>query len=109
MQRYYEFVQDKERPDICIGTDYYHTTEELNGLFVKVFQGAGYVVAVSKPFEYAILPQKHYKQDSRVFSIMVEVNRFVYMNESSGRLKSVFAMVAGKSHHYMYKSKCKLS
>ncbi len=42
----YEFDQDLNRPDICIGTDPYHTPEKIERLMYRYFKGCGYSVAV---------------------------------------------------------------
>ena len=37
-----------------------------------------------RPFAGALVPAKHYRADDRVKSLMIEVNRRLYMNEVSG-------------------------
>ena len=66
------------RPDICIGTDAYHTSAELKNCLLKVFEAFGYRVAIDSPFSGSIVPLKHYHKDKRVASVMIEVNRSLY-------------------------------
>ena len=69
---------DRNRPDICIGTDTYHTSAELKNCLSKAFEGSGYRVAIDSPFSGSIVPLKHYLLDPRVSSVMIEVNRSLY-------------------------------
>ena len=72
------------RPDFCIGTDPFHTPKGLEEALVKACKEAGYHVRVNTPYCGTITPIKHYGKDKRVLSIMVEVNRKLYMNEKTG-------------------------
>jgi N-formylglutamate deformylase len=72
------YENDLNRPDICIGTDSYHTSAELKGCLLEAFEAAGYVVAIDSPFSGSIVPLKHYQLDRRVSSVMIEVNRSLY-------------------------------
>ena len=73
---------DRNRPDICIGTDTYHTSAELKNCLSKAFEGSGYRVAIDSPFSGSIVPLKHYHLDRRVSSVMIEVNRSLYASPS---------------------------
>jgi N-formylglutamate deformylase len=79
----YYFNQDfeKKRTDICIGTDKFHTPKVLLEITKKFFLSKGYTVSVDYPYFGTIVPLKHYKKDKRVSSIMIEVNRKLYMDE----------------------------
>jgi N-formylglutamate deformylase len=80
----YEIDLNPDRPDICIGADDFHTPDWLKDKFVTSFEHLGFNVAVNKPFTGSIVPMQHYKKDSCVMSIMVELNRKLYMNEKTG-------------------------
>jgi len=69
---------DRNRPDICIGIDTYHTSEELKSCLSEAFESLGYLVAIDSPFSGTIVPLKHYRKDRRVSSIMIEINRRLY-------------------------------
>lgn len=81
----YELDQDRDRPDICIGTDSSHTPDVCACAFREAFEALGFSVAVNRPFAGAIVPMKHYRADPRVKSLMVEVNRRLYLDESTGQ------------------------
>ena len=79
----YEVHQDADRPDICIGTDDFHTPKELSETVVSLCRNAGWTVAVNKPFAGALVPEPYFRADSRVRAVMIEVNRRVYLDEDS--------------------------
>ena len=72
------YESDRNRPDICIGTDTYHTSTELKDYLSAAFKALGYDVAIDSPFSGTIVPLKHYHKDQRVESVMIEVNRSLY-------------------------------
>ncbi len=80
----------RRRPDICIGTDPFHTADILSDAYVSAFSEAGFVVGVNDPFAGALVPSFAYRTDSRVHAIMVEVNRQLYMSETDGLPRSDF-------------------
>ena len=85
--------QSTPRPDFCIGTDEYHTPKELVQKALSILKKVGYSVKVNHPYEGTIVPMSFYERDPRVTSIMVEVNRCLYMNEMSGMKTAAFEMV----------------
>lgn len=76
----YEDDQSEMRPDICIGTDFYHTPEWLTDICVNYFKNNGYRVELNRPYAGTIVPLVYHKRNKRVFSIMVEINRALYMD-----------------------------
>lgn len=80
----YELDQSPERPEICLGTDAFHTPVPLADIAVGLFRDAGFQVQLDRPFSGALVPATHYQRDARVMAIMVEVNRSLYMDEASG-------------------------
>ena len=83
------YEKDTSRPDICIGTDTYHTSAELKDCLSKAFEASDYRVAIDSPFSGSIVPLKHFHLDRRVSSVMIEVNRSLYSDASGfARLQS---------------------
>jgi len=76
--------QSPDRPQICIGTDSFHTPSDVAELLVQYFRAAGLTVELDRPFAGSIVPVAHYRRDARVVSVMIEINRAVYMDESTG-------------------------
>lgn len=92
--RVYEPEQDLNRPDICIGTDEYHTPKELVEILKNNFEKLGYRVEINTPFAGSIVPLDYYKKDKRVVSVMIEVNRKLYMNEETFTMVDDFSQVS---------------
>lgn len=81
--REYEPDRNADRSDICIGADEYHTPKELTAILKNNFEELGYSVKINSPFAGTIVPMKYYQKDKRVVSVMIEVNRKLYMNEET--------------------------
>lgn len=79
----YEFNQSTDRPDICIGTDDFHTPQWLTGKCVSLFEEYGLKTSINKPFSGSLVPRKYYRSNKNVWSVMIEVNRKLYLDESS--------------------------
>lgn len=86
----YERASTLGRPDICIGTDAYHTPKNLSARLVEFFENEGLKVAQNHPYAGSFVPSKFYKTNSDVHSVMIEVNRSLYMNEETGEKNSYF-------------------
>jgi N-formylglutamate deformylase len=82
--------QDRPRPEICIGTDTFHTPRELAADAVGRFAAHGLDVAVDRPYRGAIVPTRWYRRDDRVSAVMVEINRLLYMDEVTGEKTAGF-------------------
>lgn len=89
----YELDQTGERADFCIGTDPFHTPPSVRGAIVAAVEGAGYSVTVDAPFAGALVPLGSYRTDHRIWSVMIEVNRRLYMDEHSGLKTRAFEQV----------------
>ncbi len=76
----YELCQNEERPDFCVGTSSFHTPDALKDAVVGSLKKHGYTAAVDSPFAGTIVPMKYYGKDRRVTSVMIEVNRKLYMS-----------------------------
>lgn len=85
--------QRPNRPHINIGTDSYHTQPELLEQTVRFFQQKGFSVGVDYPYSGTIVPLEFYQQNNRVFSIMIEINRKLYMNETKVEKSTDFLFI----------------
>ena len=81
----YEHDQNPHRPDFCIGTDPYHTPDDLIETAVRFLETRDYSTAINAPFSGTIVPIRFYQKDRRVYSIMIEINRGLYLNEDGSR------------------------
>lgn len=80
----YEYDQEPNRPDICIGVDEFHTADILVSAAQRAAQHEGLTHEINRPFAGSIVPPQYFNQDRRVTSVMVEVNRSLYMDETTG-------------------------
>ena len=72
--------QNNNRPDICIGTDNIHTPQNLIDKIVNHFKSYNLSVEINSPYSGTIVPLK-YNNNSNVKSIMIELNRDLYMDD----------------------------
>lgn len=84
------------RPEICIGSDSFHTSETTEHAFVDAFGHMGWSVAVNDPFAGALVPASRYRNDPRVMAVMVEVNRDLYLNPEDFEPNLNFARIANE-------------
>lgn len=69
----YEANPHALRPQMCIGTDAFHTPKVLAEAFMASFAAAGFETALDTPFAGALVPMQHYRKDARVSAVMIEV------------------------------------
>jgi len=89
----YEVDHSLARPEICIGTDAYHTPAWLRDAAVELFREAGFTTAINHPFAGAMVAQDFYQTDKRVIALMIEVRRDLYMDERNVKKLAVFDSV----------------
>jgi N-formylglutamate amidohydrolase len=75
--------QNSFRPDICIGTDKFHTPSRWITYAYKLFTSNGFSVKIDNPYEGTFVPSHHLHQTKEVRSMMIEVNRKLYLKEDS--------------------------
>lgn len=85
------------RPDFNIGTDTFHTSQKLIDASIQFFKEKGYSLGVDRPYSGAIVPMKYYKKNKNVVSIMLEINRGLYLleptNEKSKQYQEIKKVV----------------
>ena len=77
----YELNQTAFRQDFCLGTDDFYTSEELVVRVEKEIESSGYSTVRNQPFCGTVVPIKHFQKDRRVQSLMIEINRWLYLGE----------------------------
>ena len=75
-----EHYQDARRPEFCLGTDEFHTPKALVANVERELSRRGYSVLRNEPFPGCLVPLEYLQRDGRVLSLMIEVNRSLYMN-----------------------------
>ena len=82
----YETDLTAYRPEICIGSDSYHSLAEGVHELSSCFELEGFEVGINTPFAGAIVPAKHFMKVERVQAVMIEIRRDLYIDESTGFL-----------------------
>lgn len=80
----FELDKSSDRPDICIGTCDFHTPEIHVQTMEDFIKRNGFSVKRNSPFAGTMVPMKYYLKDKRVSSVMIEINRKLYMDEATG-------------------------
>lgn len=91
-----EADQRPDRPDVCVGTDGFHTPSGLADALEAALRAEGFRVARDVPFSGAIVPLERYRRDQRVRAVMLEVRRGLYCDEATGGLLDGWRTVAGR-------------
>lgn len=71
----------ENRPDFNIGTDPFHTPNYLIEASIEFFADKGFSLGVDWPFRGSLVPMDYYQKDKKVESIMLEINRSLYLDE----------------------------
>ena len=78
----HELHADEPRPQLCVGYDDFHMTPPLRAVVADAF--ADFEQGDNETFHGSYVPLPHYLQDARVQSVMLEIRRDQYMNETTG-------------------------
>ncbi|WP_067668946.1 N-formylglutamate amidohydrolase [Nocardia miyunensis] len=78
----YELHGAGPRPQICLGTDPFHTPPLLLAAARNAF--ADFEAEVNSPFSGTYVPLRHYGRRPEVSALMVEIRRDTYMIEPGG-------------------------
>ena len=81
----YELHAKDPRPELCLGYESFHAPAQFVTQVTEAF--APLQVLTNAPFSGTYVPLEHYKTDARVHSVMLEIRRDVYLNESTLALK----------------------
>ncbi len=73
--------KNANRPDFNIGTDTFHTPKHLVDLSIEFFKNAGFSLGIDWPYKGSIVPLEYYQKNKYVQSIMLEINRALYLKE----------------------------
>lgn len=69
------------RPQIDLGWDDQHTPPEVRGPLVALWRSHGFTVTEQRPFAGSMVPARHLGRDLRLRTVMVEIDRAVYLDE----------------------------
>jgi N-formylglutamate deformylase len=69
----------QRRPEMCIGTDSFHTPQWLTDIFYEIFGSIGECFE-NEPYAGTYVPLDFYQRDARVSSIMMETRADTFLN-----------------------------
>ena len=78
------------RPDFNIGFDPFHCNQNLVNEAQSFLQAKGYTVGINRPYSGSLVPDPWYLKDKSVQSIMLEVNRKLYLEENKQHKSSSY-------------------
>lgn len=82
----YKLFNKTNCPDICIGINYDYDSFILK-LTVNHFKKRGYSVDINYPYSRTIIPSNYlYKSNTGIISIMIEINKCIYLNDKYNEL-----------------------
>lgn len=71
----------QKRPAMCVGTDPFHTPRWLADIFFEKFGAVGDCFE-NEPYAGTYVPLKHYREDERVHSVMMETRADTFLDEN---------------------------
>jgi N-formylglutamate amidohydrolase len=85
--------QEPSRPDFNIGTDPFHTPSRFIDRSMEFFEKHHYSLGIDRPYRGTIVPLEHYGKNPDVRSIMLEINRRIYMDETTTRKSENYPLI----------------
>ena len=74
----------KNLPDFCIGFEEEFLDYSILNIIESKIRKEGYTIAFNYPYSSSIIPNKYFNaEDSRVKSIMIEINKRIYLDSNS--------------------------
>ena len=101
--RGYWFLEKKDFPDICIGYDDFHKKDELIELIESEFKGCE--IAHNFPYSGSLVPLNHYQKNKNVKSVMIEINKRIYLEKDNITKSANFDEVKTKLNNILRKIK----
>ncbi|WP_319501936.1 N-formylglutamate amidohydrolase [uncultured Draconibacterium sp.] len=93
--------QHPQRPGFNLGTDPYHTPPELTRRAQQFFTDRGFTVAINRPYAGTLVPLRWYNNDKRVSSLMLEVNRRLYLKPDTSERSDDFETIKALVHDFL--------
>ena len=93
--------QHPDRPDFNIGTDEYHTPDFLKEVSTDFFLTRGFTVAIDRPYKGSIVPMDQFQKEKNVRTIMLEINRRLYLNDGTNEKSACFGDIQRVTKDYL--------
>ena len=89
------------RPDFNIGIDPFHTPQFIIDASIAFFEEKGYSLGVDWPYSGTIVPMTFYQKNPKVYSIMLEINRGLYLLEPGNEKSEKFIIIRQVVQDYL--------
>lgn len=98
----YEEANSFKRPDICIGTDGFYTSDILKNHTKIFFENYGLYTAFNIPYTGTIVPFPFLKdKNDKLQSIMIEVNKKLYLQDDTSVKSENFYRIKSIINEYL--------
>ena len=98
-ERYWFHDKSLQLPDICIGFEEGHVDETVVKIINNVF--SGYKVGINVPYAGSLVPTDYWGKDFRVKSVMIEINKKLYLKADNVTKSSDFYIIKNKIEQIM--------
>lgn len=89
----FKMLNKSNNPDICIGVDSEFEEESFVSFTIQYFKSCGYTVLINYPYSGSMVPTPYYlSKDKRVKSLMIEINKRIYLYDDESYKKCREAM-----------------
>lgn len=88
----YELHAGGPRPEVCLGTDDFHTPADLLDAARQAF--ASFEISLNTPFAGCYVPLEHHRTNERVQAVMIELRRDLYMDEAFALVEPAVVPIA---------------
>ena len=102
-ERYWFHEKNLELPDICIGFEENHVDETLVQIIKDEFKG--YDIGINIPYAGSLVPTDFWGKDFRVKSVMIEINKKLYLSDDNITKSKNFNQVKDKLKN-IFKALC---
>lgn len=100
-ERYWFHDTNLALPDICIGYEENHVYEELVAIIQEEF--TGYEIGINTPYAGSLVPTNYWGKDLRVKSVMIEINKRIYLEPDNITKSKDFETIKQKLNNILQK------
>jgi N-formylglutamate amidohydrolase len=98
-ERYWFHDPSLHLPDICIGFEDTHVDKELVAIINDEFQE--YEIGVNTPYAGSLVPTNYWGKDCRVKSVMIEINKKLYLEPDNITKNKDFDVIKQKINNIL--------
>jgi len=100
-ERYWFHDKSLHLPDICIGFEDMHVDTHLVNIIKNEFKD--YDIGVNIPYQGSLVPTGYWGKDARVKSVMIEINKKLYLEDDNLTKNKNFNLIKQKINNILNK------